>query len=204
MNNTQNQTDSPEAPQPGDPRHGLAQVTSQVRELIENTSAEQFELPTPCEEYNVRELLDHLVLVMNRLAVIGSGEHFSNAMPEDFVLESGHGEAFVNGAHGVMESWGDAAKLEQMFEVPWGELPGVAVVSFYTAELATHGWDLATATGRELSISDDVLGAALFAAKSVPEEGREDPFIPFAEAIDPGEDAPALLQIAGWFGRKVS
>lgn len=204
MNNTDKQTDSPPAPQPGDPRLGLAQVTSQVRELIEQTSADQFELATPCAEFNVRELLDHFVLVMNRLAAIGGGEHWSTVMPEHFILEDGHGVAFVEAAHGVMESWGDVAKLEQMFEVPWGELPGVAVVSFYTAELATHGWDLATATGRDLTIADDALGAALFAAKSVPEDGREDPFIPFDSAVDPGEGASALLQIAGWFGRKVS
>lgn len=196
------ETTTSEVPPPGDPRHGLAQVTSQVRQLIESTPAEQFDLPTPCDDFTVKELLDHFVQLMNRLAAIGDGEHWSTVMPEDFVLEDGHADAFVEGAHGVMSAWGDAAKLGEVFEVPWGELPGAAVVSFYTAEIATHGWDLATATNRELNIADDVLGAALFAAKSVPAE-RDDPGIPFAPAVDPGADAPVLLQIAGWLGREV-
>ncbi len=204
MNQTQNQDNSFTAPQLGDPRHGFAGVTAQVRELIENTSSASFDLPTPCDEFNVRQLLDHLVLVMNRLAVIGAGEHWSTVMPEDFALEDGHGEAFVKAAHGVMNAWQDPARLEQVFEVPWGELPGVAIVSFYTAELATHGWDLATATERELTIADDLLGAAMFAAKSLPAEGRDDPAIPFSPVVDPGESAPVLAQIVGWFGRKVS
>ncbi len=190
-------------PQPGDPRHGLAQATAAVRALIEGTSADQFDLPTPCDDFTVRQLLDHFVLVMTRLATIGRGEHWSTVMPEDFVLDEGHAAAFVDGAHGVMAGWEDPSKLGDTFEVPWGALPGAAVISFYTAELATHGWDLATATSRELTIPDEALGAALFAAKSVPVDGRDDPAIPFAPAVDPGADAPVLLQIAGWLGREV-
>lgn len=203
MNKTTENDTPAEAPRPGDPRHGLAQVVSEVRTLIEGTTAEQLDLSTPCDEFTVKELLDHFVLVMNRLATIGTGEHWSTVMPDDFVLEDGHADAFVEGAHGVMSAWGDASKLGQTFEVPWGELPGAAVLSFYTAEIATHGWDLATATNRALTISDDALGAALFAAKSVPAEGRDDPAIPFDSVVDPGDDAPVLLQIAGWLGREV-
>ena len=203
MNNTAEKSTPDSTPPAGDPRHGLAQVTSQVRELIEGTTAQQLDLPTPCDDFTVRQLLDHFVLLMNRLAAIGDGAHWSTVMPDDYVLEDGHATAFLEGAHAVMSAWEDEARLGQAFEVPWGELPGAAALSFYTAEIATHGWDLATATERELAISDDVLAGALFAAKSVPADGRDDPGIPFAAAVDPGDAAPVLLQIAGWLGREV-
>ena len=186
-----------------DPRMGFAQVTEIVGALIESTTPEQLGLPTPCSEFSVKDLLDHLVLVMQRVAVLGDGGHWSDATKELAARESGHGEAFRSSAHDVMAAWTDAAKLEQMFEVPWGELPGGPVLHTYTAELATHGWDLATAIGQEITIPDEALTGALFAAKMLPGEGRDDPEFPFDPVVDPGADSPTLLQIAGWMGRKV-
>ena len=53
------------------------------------------------------------------------------------------------------------------------------------------------------TIDDDVLQVALVGAKFIPAEGRDDPMVPFGPVVDPGPDAPVLLQIAGWMGRDV-
>ena len=195
-------TNTPEIT-PDDPRFGFAQVTSTVRGLIDGTEENQLDGSTPCAEFCVKDLLNHLNLVMNRVAVIGNGGHWSSVTDESVAQDSGHGEAFAEAAHAVMEAWTDSAKLEQMYEVPWAEIPGAPLMYTYTAELATHAWDLATATGQEIEIPDDVLGGALMAAKMLPGEGRDDPDMPFDPVVDPGADAPVLLQIAGWMGRQV-
>lgn len=203
--NTKNHVDegTPEL-SPDDPRSGFAVVTDVVGSLMESTTHEQLGLPTPCPEFSVHDLLDHLVMVMQRVAVLGNGGHWTEATEELAARDSGHAEAFRSAAHDVMEAWMDPAKLEAMYEVPWGTLPGGPVILTYTAELATHGWDLATAMGQEISIPDQHLGGALVAARMLPAEGRDDPEMPFDPVVDPGSDAPVLLKIAGWMGRQVA
>jgi uncharacterized protein (TIGR03086 family) len=100
-------------------------------------------------------------------------------------------------------AWADDAKLGQVFEVPWASMPGAPILFTYTAELATHGWDLSTATGQPFSVPDDALRGALFAIEMVPAEGRDNDDMPFGPVVDPGPGAPVLLKLAGWAGRQV-
>ena len=186
-----------------DPRVGFAAVTDAVGALIETVTPDQLSLPTPCTEFDVKALLDHTVMVMQRVAVLGNGQHFSTANEETARRDTGHGEAFRAAAHDVQLAWTDSAKLDAIYEVPWGNLPGAPMLFTYTAELATHGWDLATALGREFTIADEYLAGAFVAVGMIPEEGRDDPMIPFDPVVDPGHNAPTLLKIAGWGGRQV-
>jgi len=192
---------TPEPPGPDDPRYGFAVVTDAVGKLLEATPADSLGNATPCPEFTVKELSEHIVLVMRRVAAIGRGEHWSTIQPE--AQDAGWAESYREAAHQVMQAWTDAAKLEATYEVPWGEIPGTPLMYTYTAELATHGWDLATATGLDFSIDDDVLTAPLIAAKFIPAEGRDTPEMPFSAVVDPGLDAPVLEQLAGWMGRDV-
>lgn len=192
----------PQAPAQDDPRYAFAQVVSALGDLIEGTTSDMLGNATPCPEFTVKELLEHCVLVVRRVATIGKGEHWSTV--EQVATDGGWLDDYRAGAHDIMESWADPAVLGAMFEVPWGEFPGGALMYTYTAELATHGWDLAQATGRDFTIDDDLLQGALVAIKFVPAEGRDHPDVPFSAVVEPGPDAPILLQLAGWAGRDVA
>ena len=193
---------SNQSPTADDPRYALAQVTYGVRMLMEATSESALGDTTPCPEFSVRHLMEHLVMVMRRVAAVGLGRHWTEVQHEPIPTDLAG--AFQSAAHEVMDAWTDPAKLDQIWEVPFGTVPGAALMAAYTAEFATHGWDLAQATAQDFSVDDDLLIGALEAARMVPAEGREDPGIPFGPVVDPGTDAPVLLQIAGWFGRKVA
>lgn len=195
------QTAAPQAPGPDDPRYGLAKVVNAVGTLVETTDPAMLDNATPCSDFTVKELLEHLVLVVRRLAAIGRGEHWSTVTEEP--TSDGWGEQYRLAAHDVMLAWADPALLETEFEAPWGAFPGAVLMYSYTAELATHGWDLGTATNRPFEVDDDLLRGALVSIKFIPAEGRNDPDVPFGEVVDPGPDAPILLQIAGWSGRNV-
>jgi uncharacterized protein (TIGR03086 family) len=185
-----------------DPRTGLTAVAAQLGDLIGATPEDTLSNATPCPEFNVKDLQEHVVMVMRRVAAIGRGEHWSSIDSE--AQDSGWHEAYLAAKQEAHEAWADPAKLGETYEVPWGELPGAPLLYTYTAELSTHGWDLATATDRPLEVDDDLLHGALVSIKFVPAEGRDDPDVPFSEVVDPGPDAPLLLQIAGWGGRQVS
>lgn len=190
-------------PGPGDPRYSYAIVTSTMRNLMDGVSEDQVTGPTPCPDFTVKELLEHIVMVQRRVAAIGAGEHWSDVETEP--ATSGWPEQFGHASHAVMTAWTDSAKLDDTYEVPWGELPGGPMMWVYVAELAIHVWDLATATQQEVDIAEDVLRPAYEVLKvGVPAEGRADPEMPFSEVVDPGPGAAMLVQLAGWAGRKVA
>lgn len=204
MNTNDDTPNTNDAPQMPDPRPGLAVAAAAVQTLLTTVETTDFSTPTPCDEFDVQALLDHITMVLRRSTAIGNGIHWTTVDQvqvgsdiETYIAE------FAAAADAQEEAWGDPARLGAMVEVPWGEIPGGAAVAIYTAELATHGWDLATALGQEFSIPDDALGVALFAVKQIPAEGRDNPEVPFGEVVDPGPDASSLLKIAGWGGRQV-
>jgi len=201
QNNDTPRTDQLQAPGPEDPRFAFAKVTDAVGNLIEATSADMMGNPTPCSEFTVKELLEHLVLVLRRVAAIGQGEHWSTVT--EVPTDTGWAQDYRAAAHDVMLAWSDPAILERNLEVPWGEFPGSLLMYTYTAELAVHGWDLSTATNAAFAIDDELLTNALIAAKFIPAEGRNTAETPFSSVVDPGVDAPVLDQIAGWMGRSV-
>ena len=189
------------APGPDDPRYGLAHVVNALGDVIQATTPDMLDRATPCPEFTVKELLEHCVLVVRRIAAIGNGQHWSTV--EQQATDGGWLQDYRAASHDIMQAWSDPAKLQTMHEVPWGEFPGAVLMYTYTAELATHGWDLSQATGLDFDIADELLQGALTAIKFVPAEGRDDPDMPFSAVVDPGEDATVLLQIAGWAGRNV-
>jgi uncharacterized protein (TIGR03086 family) len=186
-----------------DPRPGFAKTTEAVGVLMDSIAPEDLGLGTPCPDFTVKLLLEHMVTSMRRIAILGNGGQWSDVSEQDTVLESGHGDAFRSAAHDVMEAWDDPARLEQVYEVPWGSFPGGPIMFTYTAELAVHGWDVSTAVGREFAIVDELLGGALIAAKMIPDVDRGTEAMPFNPVVDPGADASLLLQMAGWMGRQV-
>ncbi len=186
-----------------DPRYGLAQVVAGLHGLFAEATADSSNLskPTPCTEYNVAELMDHLIFVAHRVGAMGRGESWSDVPHAP--VESDWADVFRQATWDIRVAWDDTTKLQKMFDTPFGEAPGAAVMAVYTCEFGVHGWDLAQGLGVEFSVEDEALQAALAASKSLPAEGRDDPDMPFGPVVEVPDDAPALEQIAGWMGRPV-
>jgi uncharacterized protein (TIGR03086 family) len=121
----------------------------------------QWELPTPCAEWNVRQLVSHVV-AGNRMASIllrGGTRDDALAPFATDVLGANPVEAF-NGSYRLMY---DAAKrpgaLDRVVPHPAFEMPATTLFGFRVTDLALHGWDLARATGQDETIHPDVVAA---------------------------------------------
>ncbi len=104
-------------------------------------------------------------------------------------------------------AWADDARLSATITMPWGEaVEGAELVDTYLAELATHCWDLATATNQTLE-DDDLAETALRAARAslrpdyrnMTEDGS-----PYGSEIQPPPDATAWDRLAAFMGRSPS
>ncbi|GLZ49556.1 TIGR03086 family protein [Actinomycetospora sp. NBRC 106375] len=192
-----------------DPRPLMTRALDQIGALVEGTTADQLDRPTPCDDWDVRALLGHLVGVHRRIAHVGAGGHFAD-VPADPGAADGDPAAEIAAARpDVDRAWelgvadGDeAAVLDRVLTVPWGTMPGRFVGFGYVQELTVHAWDLAAATGRSAGL-DEELAVAIEenAHRVLPAEPRGGP-IPFGPPVDVAADAGAYERVVAWLGRE--
>ncbi|MFB6722986.1 TIGR03086 family metal-binding protein [Kribbella sp. NPDC056345] len=143
-------------PWPGGVLEAFARVQDSVGVLVRAATPDQFGLPTPCEDWTVRDLLDHLVwenLIWGGLAqgTPPAGGHTDDHLGDDHIT------AFETAAANAREAFQQPGLLERSF----GPAPGRRVVEQLLVELLIHGWDLATALGHNRDLLPDLARAAL-------------------------------------------
>jgi uncharacterized protein (TIGR03086 family) len=186
-----------------DPRELLSRSFEQAASLIAAVTPEQFDLPTPCSEFDVRTLVGHMVFATNRLAKAAGDGPIPEGGPAVTGIEDADWSAvFGEAAAEAMEAWSADEKLDKEVELPFGKFPGSVVVSIYAQEQITHGWDLAVATEQRADLDDSLAEAVLpLVLKMVPPEFRGGE-MPFEAVFEVPEDAPAYDRLAGYLGRK--
>ncbi|WP_192582977.1 TIGR03086 family metal-binding protein [Streptomyces albicerus] len=157
--------------------------------------AEQLGNRTPCEKFTVAELLDHL-----------GGTLSSSARAARKEPESGEGASLALSPTAVAESadraavaWADSAAYEGTTEFGPGEMPAAFAATITLEELALHGWDLARATGRPFSVSEETAQITLAAVEQIAEQARAT--AGFGPPVPVAADAPVFHRALGASGR---
>lgn len=195
-------TDSETAPV--DQRAELAAAQQWVAQLIDGIDQQQLDNPTPCTEFTVRQLLEHLLAVQNRIAVVAEtgsieGSPTSLPLPEDGATVAA---AFRAAAARTQRAWSGDDALTASYQLPWGTVPGFAAVAGYVAENVAHGWDLAVATGQPAEADPALAELALRSYQGMlPDEVRLLPEVPFGPRVEPAADAGPTERLANFLGR---
>lgn len=202
-----------------DPRPLFSAAVRIAEPVIAGVRPDQLQRQSPCVHFDVREVLDHLVFVLHRVAAIGRGEEaFAAGSLGDPDIEHHDWAADWRAAATDVEiAWADDARLRQTVVLPWATMTGAETLATYIAEITTHTWDLAAATDQCPSWDDDVCQLALDTMR------RELPMVdrtpmweafkatapanfqfdaPFANAVAVPVDAPLIDQLVAWTGRK--
>ena len=99
------------------------------------------------------------------------------------------------------EAIADDDLLDRDVTLPFGTHRGSAALTAYTAELTTHTWDLARATGQAPEWDERVLAVALPATHQIlPADVRGGP-VPFGPVVPVPDDAPLVDRLVAWQGR---
>lgn len=185
-----------------DPRDVLRRALAAASAIIAGIEPEQYGDPTPCTEFDVTALTNHLTGAVRRTRSIAEGVEISGLLETgDEVPEEGFAAAFDAAADGALAAWEDDALLGKTFTLPWATMPGAGIVQMYAMEAALHSWDLAVATGQEELLDDSVSAELLpLARQFLPAEHRGGD-IPFAPVVEVPEDARPADQLAGFTGR---
>jgi uncharacterized protein (TIGR03086 family) len=179
----------------------LAQVLDDAAVLVAAVAGEQWDGPTPCTDWTVRELVNHLVGGNLLFAAIVDG------LPVDRTPADHLGDdpvaAYRAAAGAVVAAFGRPGALDQVVTVPFGTVPGVVALHLRITEVLVHGWDLARAIGGQTAFPEDLVAQELAftrgALDGVPPERS-----PFAAPQPVGDDASLIDQLAACLGRSVA
>jgi uncharacterized protein (TIGR03086 family) len=146
---------------------------------------------TPCEEWDVRNLLDHMIESQEYFAATARGEEGSlpNPSPPPRIGDD------PIAAYGKIRDETVRAYREPGVVEKTGPLLGIAFV-----DQLVHGWDLARATGQDATMPEDLAGAAFAVIDGrLTDENRGPGFKP---AVAVSDDASAQDKLLAYTGRR--
>jgi uncharacterized protein (TIGR03086 family) len=169
--------------------------------LVSGVRREQLDRPTPCDDWDVRALVNHMIVGHFYFAGALRGESMDpTAEPPDFAADD-PAAAFDQASKTLLETWREAGAMERTVETMAGPMPGQMLFGMLVVENLVHGWDLARATGRSEDLEPELAGQMLAMVRqaNMP-RGAGAPFQP--EQPAPANAGPAQ-QLAAYLGRKV-
>jgi uncharacterized protein (TIGR03086 family) len=178
---------------------GTAWTSSRVAGVRLNQLREQ----TPCTQWDVRALLNHL-LAGQRMFVSALGGEAQAAPPQgavpDLVGEDPHAQ-YDQARHNTIAAFSEPGALERTIPAPGGETIGARLLGIAFADAVVHGWDLAKATGQDETIPPDLADAAwrLINGRIGPQ--ARGPGKPFADEVSVDSDASAQAKLIAYTGR---
>lgn len=181
----------------GDPLALLESALQQATRVTGAVTPEQMGLPTPCDEWDVRELLAHMHAALPRYIAMVSG------VPAGAGASTSTPDAQEYGAQAqaLLAAWRRPGALEQTYQMPFGSFPGPAFVGITVMETVIHTWDLAKATGQTDALDPRLAEASLGTAmRAVPAERSSAQ--PFKPVVAVPSEAPAYDRLAGYVGRQ--
>lgn len=183
-------------PWPGGVLEAFVRVQDTVGTLVRAAGPDRFGLPTPCTDWTVRDLLDHLVWENLVWGALAQGTSPAVGHAEDH-LGDDHVTAFATAAATARAAFRQPGMLTRSF----GPAPGRRVVEQLLVELLVHGWDLATALGHGHDLEPDIARAALPVVREIYGGLPRTAGGSLAPARPAPEHAPALDQLAAFLGR---
>jgi uncharacterized protein (TIGR03086 family) len=148
---------------------------------------------TPCDDWQVRDLLNHMLDTQRYFIGAAKGEDASPPGPTPPTLLSSDPKAdFEQGRKDLMEAFGQDGVVEKT-----GPALGIAF-----SDQLLHGWDLAKASGQDATMPEGLAEAAYGCIHGAfTDEQRTGVFKP---EVPVGDDASAQAKLLAYTGRSPS
>jgi uncharacterized protein (TIGR03086 family) len=181
----------------------LDQARAVLRAVVAGVPAGSWQRPTPCTEWDARQVLQHAALDQRVWAAVISGTQPSG---EDPFAPSGQldGEPLAYAEAALAASapaWAvvsaDGGPIPT--PLPQGPMPPADAAAAAALDAAVHAWDIAAATGQASPLTPALARALTPVAKSIVEPLRQ--YGVYAAALEPGPDADDAAALLCYLGR---
>jgi uncharacterized protein (TIGR03086 family) len=187
-------TDLPEA-------HAAA--LDKTRGFVSSIGAGQWSGPTPCEDWDVRTLVNHIVTGNFWAAELGDGktiDEVGDRLDGD-VLGDDPTAVYVVSQEDAAAVFRAPGAMERPCAVSYGPVPGEIYCGHRLLDVLIHGWDVAKATGQDTTLPADLVDVCLFEvvepqAEQLVASGM------FATDVDAGGSNDRQVQLLAMLGRR--
>jgi uncharacterized protein (TIGR03086 family) len=165
--------------------------------MLANVTSNQMSSPTPCPQWDVKALIDH-VIAGNQRVVERAGAQVA-PLPE------GLRAALGTSAKAAQEVFAEPQALTRTYPLPIGNISGTAFLEIRTSDLLVHAWDLAVATGQPTDLDPELAEYVLaFSKQMMDRPGMRGDGRPYGEEQAGGDERPAADRAAAFLGRELS
>ena len=175
-------------------------------EVIEAISPSEYDAPSPCAGWTVRDVGNHLVGALDIFARIVE-EHgvdpaeFTDGGAAPDLLGSDPPGAYRAAADRCLAAFRRPGALDEVFPFVPGPAPGFVIANVGLSEALFHGWDMAHGAGVPYEPDDAVVAAvARFQAQGSEADLRAGGMFGPARSVSP--DASPFTALLGFAGRK--
>src|SRR4051794_17518698 len=183
----------------------MRQVVDETTKIVDGIQADQLGNTTPCTEWTVRDLLNHITGGATMFAVAAEqgscpDELFGQLVGGDNLGDDYRG-AWKAASQRAVAAFDIPGTMEKMVKLPFGEMPGEVALNIAVFDVTTHATDLSRATGQPAP-PDALLETALGVGQQMISAASRVPGISAAEQSCP---AGAVLadRLLAFAGRKV-
>lgn len=173
---------------------------------IRDTDLARFGDPSPCSEYAVRDVVNHLAFGFLLAHRSGAREawdpSWSGTERTPYLVglsEDKWAQACADEAEATVRVWADPSAWEGEASMGGAAMPAAAIGSMMTSEFAVHAWDLAIATGRTVDVPEELGAVVLEGVLAMAPSGRDGGW--FGAEVTVPADAPAFERALAASGR---
>lgn len=163
----------------------LAQALGQAGRALDTVTEDNLDNPTPCSDWTVRQLAEHVAVGPARWVQMMRGEEVDWAASPD-IADGDYASTFRAGADELVAVMRDAP-----------DAGGRS--AFQVAEYAVHSWDLTQGTGADVELDDSLAETGLAAMQGgLTDENRKGAF---GSEVTVPADATPYERLAAFAGR---
>jgi uncharacterized protein (TIGR03086 family) len=181
-----------------------AHALDHARRSVVGVAVDQWDLQSNCEDWTVRELVNHIVTGNYWAAELGSGlaiDEVGDRLDGD-VLGTDPVRAYDDSSLVAAAVFRAPGAMEAPCAVSYGPVPGAVYCGHRLIDALIHGWDVATSTGQDTTLDAELVEACL----EVIEPQLEDLTASgaFGTRLEVGEDASRQTQLLALLGRRAA
>lgn len=190
-----------------DPVAQLERVTRRAKEVASGVIQDQATAATPCSEWSVLDLFNHLIGGLEFTAGCITGD-VPDIRPNE-AESSYQGEtdvavlirAYHTSVDRALELAAETGALEQTAMTPFGEMPVARIMMGTVLDQLVHGWDLAQATGQDTTLDSEMVEFAyeMLVSGGFADMGRQAGFVGPEVAVP--DSASLQNRMLGYMGR---
>ncbi|MTD58845.1 TIGR03086 family metal-binding protein [Amycolatopsis pithecellobii] len=180
----------------------LTDAAARIATVVRGVSPRRLDAATPCPEYSVRRLINHLLYWSPIIEEVGLRKTSSPDRRDDGTPDRTVGDwqgEYLGWLDRIVEAWAPAAAWAGTATVSGRQVPAATIGEKSLVELVVHGWDLARGTGQEYRCPDALAHVVKRVISDTAEETRA--LGMFGPAVRVEGTAAALDQALAFSGR---